>query len=74
MERQVKLVIVGKRGIGKRSMIYTFLNNKFPEGGLRFHCAFQDYYYDSNPVKIEINDKIYQLTAWDCGSGGEDYW
>merc|ERR1719507_2855585 len=25
-------------------------------------------------VKIENNDKMYQLTAWDCGSGGEEYW
>ena len=73
MERQVKLVIVGKRGIGKRSMIYTFLNNKFPVGSqVGFNGAFQDV-YDSR-FKIEINDKIYQLTAWDCGSGGEDYW
>ena len=73
MERQVKLVIVGKGGIGKKSMLYTFFNNKFPVGSqVGFNGAFQDV-YDSR-VKIEINDKIYQLTAWDCGSGGEDYW
>jgi len=71
MERQIKLVIVGRGGIGKRSMLYTFFNNKFPEEKFGHAFAFQDL-YDAR-VKIEINDKIYQLTAWDCGSGGEEY-
>ena len=71
MERQVKLVVVGRGGIGKRSMLFTFFDNKFPEGKFYDGFAFQDF-HDAR-VKIENNDKIYQLTAWDCGSGGEEY-
>ena len=71
MERQVKLVVVGNGGIGKKSMLFTFFDNKFPEGKFYDGFAFQDF-HDAR-VKIENNDKIYQLTAWDCGCGGEAY-
>ena len=71
MERQVKLVVVGRGGIGKKSMLFTFFDNKFPEIKFPYGFAFQDF-HDAR-VKIENNDKIYQLTAWDCGCGGEAY-
>ena len=72
IERPVKLMVVGNSGIGKRSMLSTFFNNKFPERYFGHGWTFQD---SHDPrVKIELNDKIYQLTAWDCGTGGEMYW
>ena len=69
---RLKLVVVGDSGIGKRSMLYTFFNNKSPEEKFPYAFAFQDFHNDI--IKIENNDKIYELTAWDCGSGGEEYW
>ena len=63
------LVVVGNYGIGKRSMLNAFFNNKFP---VWIGCG-SDFRYATR-IKIENDDKIYELTAWDCGVGGEDYW
>ena len=69
MER-INLVVVGDPGIGKRSMLHTYFENKFPEQ--KFSYMFE--HIHEARIKIENNEKIYELKAWDCGTGSECYW
>eukprot|EP01130_Rhizamoeba_saxonica_P010906 TRINITY_DN44_c0_g1_i2.p1 TRINITY_DN44_c0_g1~~TRINITY_DN44_c0_g1_i2.p1 ORF type:complete len:118 (-),score=19.28 TRINITY_DN44_c0_g1_i2:388-741(-) len=64
-ETYLKIVAVGDGGIGKTSLLMTFLNNEFPEN-------YVPTIFDNYSTNIEVGEKVVVVSLWDT-AGQEDY-
>ena len=61
-----KVIILGRYGVGKTTIINTLMNKKIKEGEYAPTLSI-----DTKNFQVKVNDKIIQIQIWDCCGNDE---